>query len=67
LRKPRSVGASVTEDDKKNLNRRAIEESSLRLTIGLPLESEAEATQGFHKAPGMALVRESLRCFHLRH
>ena len=30
----------------KNLNRRAIEESPSRLTIGLPLESEAEATRG---------------------
>jgi hypothetical protein len=30
----------------KNLNRRAIEEILLRLTIGLPLESEAEATWG---------------------
>jgi len=30
----------------KNLNRRAIEESPLRLTIGLPLESEAQATRG---------------------
>jgi hypothetical protein len=34
----------------KNLNRRAIEESPLRLTIGLPLESEAEATRGLRKA-----------------
>jgi hypothetical protein len=29
----------------KNLNRRAIEESPLRLTIGLPLESEADVSQ----------------------
>jgi hypothetical protein len=34
----------------KNLNRRAIEESLFRLTIGLPLESEAKATRGFRKA-----------------
>jgi len=31
----------------KNLNRRAIEESLLRLTIGLPPESAAEPTRGF--------------------
>jgi hypothetical protein len=34
------------EGRQKNLNRRAIEESPFRLTIGLPLESEA-ATRGF--------------------
>jgi hypothetical protein len=36
----------------KNLNRRAIEESPLRLTIGLPLEPEAEPTRGLPPGGG---------------